>query len=91
MKFRAARSFWRDYERLPERLKDKADEAFRKFRDNPRDPAFRIHKIRGTSKPEIFEGYLTHSYRFTFEIEGDTYIFRRIGPHDIIDEEERSR
>ena len=32
---------------------------------------------------DIWEARVTRGYRFTFAIEGDTYIFYRIGPHDI--------
>jgi len=33
---------------------------------------------------EIWEGRITKSYRFTYQIEGDTYVLRRVGTHDIL-------
>jgi hypothetical protein len=33
---------------------------------------------------EIWEGRVTTSYRFTFQIEGDTYILRKVGSHEIL-------
>lgn len=33
---------------------------------------------------EIWEGRITKSYRFTYHTEGDTYILRRVGTHDIL-------
>jgi hypothetical protein len=32
---------------------------------------------------DIWEARVTGGYRFTFVIEGDTYILRRVGAHDI--------
>ena len=33
---------------------------------------------------DIWEGRITRDYRFTFEIVGDLYKLRHIGPHDIL-------
>lgn len=90
MKHRALKSFWKDYEKLPEELKEKARKAFFLFKENPRHQSFQTHHIKGTGNPKIFEGYLDKGYRFTFHYEDDAAVFRRIGPHSIIDEEERS-
>jgi hypothetical protein len=32
---------------------------------------------------DIWEARVTQAYRFTFAIEGDSYILYRIGPHDV--------
>lgn len=32
---------------------------------------------------DIWEASLTKTHRFTFALEGDMYIFYRVGPHDI--------
>ena len=34
---------------------------------------------------DIWEARISGGYRFTFAIEGDTYILRHIGKHDILD------
>lgn len=42
--------------------------------------------MEGQRDPEgrdIWEARVTQGYRFTFAIEGDTYILYRVGPHDI--------
>jgi hypothetical protein len=31
----------------------------------------------------IWRAKITEGYRFTFQIEEDAHVFRRIGPHDI--------
>jgi len=33
---------------------------------------------------EIWEGRITQSYRFTYHTEGNAYILRRVGTHDIL-------
>ncbi len=32
----------------------------------------------------IWEAKVTKGYRFTFQIEEQTYLIRRVGPHDIL-------
>jgi len=42
--------------------------------------------MEGQRDPEgrdIWEAHVTQAYRFTFAIDGETYILYRIGPHDI--------
>jgi hypothetical protein len=72
-------------------MKKRARKAFELFKENPRHPAFETHPIRGTNNPKIIEGYLTKGYRFTFHYEDDIVVFRRIGKHDIVDQEARSQ
>ncbi len=49
---------------------------------NPDHPSLNLHPIRGTKG--IWEGYVDQQYRFTFEIESDYYILRKVGSHDVI-------
>jgi mRNA-degrading endonuclease YafQ of YafQ-DinJ toxin-antitoxin module len=91
MKYKSTRKFQEDYQKLTPELKEKAKKVFRLFQDNPRHPSLQTHSIRGTKNPKIFEGYVDRNsgYRFTFHYEEDTVVFRRIGPHKIIDKEAR--
>ncbi|MBU4299479.1 hypothetical protein KJ636_05570 [Patescibacteria group bacterium] len=43
-------------------------------------PSLRTKKVQGSK--DIWEGRITKDIRFTFQMSGDTYIFRRIGKHD---------
>lgn len=90
MEYKTTKSFWEDYKALPPELQEKAKKNFELFKENPRHPSLQTHQIRGTDNPKIFEGYLDKGYRFTFEYGEDSVIFRRIGPHSIIDEEARA-
>lgn len=76
-----SRRFKKDYKRLPENI----EEAFKKqlflFFTNPRHPSLDIKKMQDPRN--IWRGKITEGDCFTFQIEKDCYIFRRIGPHDI--------
>ena len=75
-----------DFQKLPERIKRSAEKAFRLFMQNPRHSSLRVQKMEGQRDPEgrdIWEAHVTQAYRFTFAIDGETYILYRIGPHDI--------
>ena len=89
MRYKRTKSFKKDYRHLPADIQEKAKKAFDLFRENQRHPSLKTHKIEGTSNPEKFEGYIDGSYRFTFHYEDDVIVFRRIGPHSIIEEEAR--
>jgi len=74
--------FDRDYAGLPDLIKEQADKQLSFFLGNPHHPSLRIKKIKGHEK--IWEGRVTKNYRFTLQIEGETYILRRIGTHNIL-------
>lgn len=82
MKIETTKPFDKDYAKLPQEIKERADKKFVLLLKNPRHPSLRIRKIEG--HPTIWEGSITKSYRFTFQIVDDTYILRRIGTHDIL-------
>jgi mRNA interferase RelE/StbE len=82
MKIQTARPFDRDYNALPKLIKDQADKQFALLLENPHHPSLRVKKIKG--HPNIFEGRVTKSYRFTFQISGEIYLLRRIGTHDVL-------
>lgn len=77
--------FERDYARLPENIKDLAEKQFALLLENFRHPSLQTKKMKGKwGRQGVFEARITRGYRFTFQVEGDTYIFRRIGVHDIL-------
>lgn len=90
MAHKPTQRFWEDYRRLPDDIKKKARKAFRLFSQNPRHPSLETHYIRGTNNPKVYEGYIDRGYRFTFHYEEDAVVYRRIGPHSIVDEESRT-
>lgn len=77
----------RDFRNLPKEIQKIVEKKLGMFGDNPRHPSLRVKKIEGLKN--IWEGRITHTYRFTFQIEGDLYLLRRIGTHDILKREKR--
>ena len=81
-KLRILSAFKKDYKKLPSAIKDKVDKHLEFLISNPGHPSLNLHPIRGTKG--IWEAYVDYHYRFTFEIEEDFYVLRRVGIHDII-------
>ena len=82
MRIQTTRPFDEDYSDLPESIKERADKQFVILIENPHHPSLRLKKIKG--HPNIWEGRVTKSYRFTFQISGEIYLLRRIGTHDLL-------
>jgi mRNA-degrading endonuclease RelE of RelBE toxin-antitoxin system len=78
--------FVRQYQRLPQHLQRRFDRALVFLLSDLRHSSLRAKKMGGQRDPEgrdIWEARVTQAYRFTFAIEGDSYILYRIGPHDV--------
>ena len=75
-------TFKRNYKKLSQQIKDQAKKQLGLFLENHKYPSLHVKKMTGY--PDIWEGRITLGYRFTFKIEGDNYILRRIVTHDIL-------
>lgn len=82
MKLFFTHSFIRDYQALPARLQKTVDKKLKLFLSNHRHPSLAIKKMRDPR--DIWEGRITKGYRFTFQMEGEVCILRRLGTHDIL-------
>jgi mRNA-degrading endonuclease RelE of RelBE toxin-antitoxin system len=82
MKFSFTHSFIKDYRGLPDQLQKTVDKKLKLFLDNQRHPSLKIKKMQDPRG--IWEGRITQGYRFTFQIEGEICILRRLGTHDIL-------
>ena len=82
MKLFFTSSFIKDYQTLPEDLQKTVDKKLKFFLSNPSHPSLNIKKMQDPR--DIWEGRITKGYRFTFQMEGDTCILRRLGTHDIL-------
>lgn len=67
---------------LSQKIQWLIDKKLAIFLQNPRHPSLNIKKLEG--QKDIWEGRITQSYRFTFQIENDVYILRKVGTHDIL-------
>ncbi len=74
--------FVKEFAALPPAIQKRAKKQLALFLQNPRHPSLQTKKMKGQGN--IWEARITKGYRFTFEISGDLYKLRRIGPHDIL-------
>jgi mRNA-degrading endonuclease RelE of RelBE toxin-antitoxin system len=82
MKLWFTHSFIRDYQARPDQLQNTVDKKLKLFLDNQGHPSLNIKKMQDPR--DIWEGRITKGYRFTFQMEGEVCILRRLGSHDIL-------
>jgi len=82
MKLFFTSSFIRDYRALPDQLQKTVDHKLKLFLSSQRHPSLYIKKMQDPR--DIWEGRVTKGYRFTFQMEGEICILRRLGTHDIL-------
>ncbi len=87
MKVSYTQSFQKDFQRLPKEIQESAEKKLEFFGDNTHHSPLKIKKMDGIR--DIWEGRITDNYRFTFLVEGDVCILRRIGTHDIFKKEKQ--
>jgi len=80
-RFRTTKSFDKEYDTLPQKIKKKTKKAFSNLKDNFSHPSVRA-RIHNKEK-KIWEGRVDREYRFTFTLVGDILQLRHIGNHDI--------
>lgn len=83
MKINLTGTFKKDYKSLPPEIKAKTKKQLRFLAENPKHPSLKIHRIEGTK--DFWEFYVDRSYRGVFTREGEIFVLRHIGPHDIIE------
>jgi mRNA-degrading endonuclease RelE of RelBE toxin-antitoxin system len=77
-----SKPFVRDYRKLSKQIQTETDKQIEFLLANPKHPSLNTKKMNDPR--EIWEGRITKSYRFTYHTEGDTYVLRRVGTHDIL-------
>lgn len=82
MKLQTTRTFDRDYAHLPAAMRERVDKQLALLLSNPRHPSLGLKRIVGTES--LWEVRITRSYRLTLQVAGDTFILRRLGPHDVL-------
>jgi len=81
MIIRVSPKFEKNYQRLPQKIKEKAKEREVIFRKNPFRPLLKAHKLSGKDK-ECWAFWITYSIRIKFIFLSDEEIlFLDIGPH----------
>lgn len=82
MKLQPTERFRKDYEGLPQRLQRRLEKALGLLLQNPRHPSLQIKKMKGYENR--WEARVTLHCRFTFTVEGDTYVLLPVGTHDLL-------
>ena len=78
--------FAREYKKLPNNIKDIAEEQESIFRKDPYDPKLKTHKLKGK-----LSGFLSFSIGYKYRIISEfakgknTVYFYSVGDHDIYD------
>ena len=82
MKAVFSKSFKRAYKALPGDIQAQVDKQLTALLDNPHHPSLQLKKMEGHQT--IWEARISAGYRITFQINGDTYLLRRVGTHDVL-------
>ena len=82
MKLLFTKNFVRDYRKLPPEIQRAVDKQLGLLLSSSQHPSLNLKKMNVPRK--IWEGRITASYRFTFQIESDTFVLRRVGTHDTL-------
>jgi len=79
--------FDRDFNKLPEEIKEHAKKCIASLLDDPMPSSIRFEKLRGFKNPNIFTIHVTsnHSHKASMEITDGVAILRRIRSHKLID------
>ena len=81
MKLLFTKTFIKNYRKMPQHIQEATDKQLGLLLSNPDHPSLNIKKMQDPRN--IWEGRVTESYRFTFQIKEDFYTLRKVGTHDI--------
>ena len=82
MKIQRTQEFHECFRRLPKNIQGQVKKKLALFFNNPHHPSLKTKKMQGFEN--IWEGRITKNYRFTFQIQGDVYVLRKVGVHDVL-------
>lgn len=83
MKIIYSAKFEREYKKLPDRIKNNAEEQEKIFRQNPFDSRLKTHRLYGKLK-DLHSFSIGYKYRLIFEFADQNIVyFHSIGTHNI--------
>jgi mRNA-degrading endonuclease RelE of RelBE toxin-antitoxin system len=71
------RNFKKNYKRLPSEIQIRFNKQLVFFTENSSHPSLKIHRYK--TEKNVWEGYITDKYRFTFSIASNEFIFKATG------------
>ena len=69
-----------DYRKLPEAIQRKFDKQLRFLAEDPKHPSLQIHRLA-----DHWEFYVDIHYRCIFRQDGNAYILKHVGGHEVFD------
>lgn len=82
MRLLFTKNFVRNYRKLPQEIQKAVDKQLELLLANAQHASLAIKKMNDPRN--IWEARVTLTHRLTFQIEGDIYILRKVGSHDIL-------
>ena len=82
MQFFWTDSFKKDYKHLPLEVRERTDQALRRFSVNSRHPSLHVKKMEGVK--DVWEVRVSDNYRITFQYIQEGVLLRRVGTHNIL-------
>ncbi len=82
MKLLFTKTFIRCYRKLPPQIQKATDKQLEFLLSDPQHPSLNMKKMNDPR--DIWEGRITYSYRFSFQIKDGLYILRKVGTHDVL-------
>lgn len=82
MKLVFTKTFVRDYRKLPQDIRELTDKQLGLLLSNAKHPSLNLKKMKDPR--DVWEGRITLSHRFTFQIMEDLYVLRKVGTHDVL-------
>jgi len=82
MRLLFTKNFVGNYRKLPQEIQKAVDKQLELLLTNAHHASLAIKKMNDPRN--IWEARVTLAYRLTFQIEGDIYILRKVGTHDIL-------
>jgi hypothetical protein len=82
---RATSSFWQEYEKLPQDIRNRADKQFVLLKRNPQHPSLQFKKVGESHGQEMWSVRVTLNYRALALKRSDGYLWFWIGNHETYD------
>ena len=74
--------FKRDYKHLSSEIRERTNQALKRFSADSRHPGLHVKKMEGGK--DIWEIRVSENYRVTFQFVKEGVLLRRVGTHNIL-------
>jgi mRNA-degrading endonuclease YafQ of YafQ-DinJ toxin-antitoxin module len=82
MKIRCSNSFLQNFSQLPKPIQKILIQQLRYLAEDIEHPKVRAKPLKGTFT--IWEGWIDHHHKFTFQTRDDLIELRKVGSHDML-------